>query len=211
MHEIDPLKTNRATSWKLYIDAPMPMVTIFKTFDITNLIQLKEKEYKLNMLLCYCILLAAQKTKEFYLLPVKHKMFQYDQLGISILVKNINQELNSCDVCCHSDLDTFNADYLQRVQQVKETCKDLELSDHMIIGTSSLIHHEIDGVINMYSGIFNNPFLIWGKYKTINDTTTLQISFQFHHVQMDGEEACQFLDEIQNQINNLCIKKSASV
>lgn len=73
----------------------------------------------------------------------------------------------------------------------------------MIIGTSSLIHHEIDGVINMYSGIFNNPFLIWGKYKTIDKTTTLRISFQFHHVQMDGYEACQFLDEIQNQINDL--------
>lgn len=203
MHEIDPLKTNRATSYKLYINAPMPMVTIFKTLDITKLIQLKEKGYKLNMLLCYCILSAAQKTKEFYLLPIDHKMFQYDQLGISILVKNKKQELNSCDVSYNDNLDAFNSDYLQRVQQVKETCKDLELPDHMIIGTSSLIHHEIDGVINMYSGIFNNPFLIWGKYKTIGKTTTLRISFQFHHVQMDGDEACQFLDEIQNQINDL--------
>lgn len=87
MHEIEPLKTNRATSYKLYINAPIPMVTIFKTFDITKLIQLKEKGYKLNMSLCYCILSAAQKTKEFYLLPIDHKMFQYDQLGISILVK----------------------------------------------------------------------------------------------------------------------------
>lgn len=65
MHEIDLLKTNRATSYKLYINAPMPMVTIFKTLDITKLIQLKEKGYKLNMSLCYCILSAAQKTKEF--------------------------------------------------------------------------------------------------------------------------------------------------
>lgn len=31
MREVDPRTTNRAESYELYIDAPMPMVTIFKT------------------------------------------------------------------------------------------------------------------------------------------------------------------------------------
>lgn len=29
----------------------------------------------------------------------------------------------------------------------------------------------------MYSGIYNNPFLIWGKYKEEGEKITLKISF----------------------------------
>ena len=43
MREVDPLQTTRAQSWKLYANAPMPMVTLFRTFDIKNLGRLKEK------------------------------------------------------------------------------------------------------------------------------------------------------------------------
>lgn len=56
----------------------------------------------------------------------------------------------------------------------------------MIVGTSALIRHELDGVVNMYSGIYHNPFLIWGRYRQEGSRFLLQISFQFHHVQMDG-------------------------
>ena len=39
MREVNPMDTDRAVSWQLYIDAPMPMVTIFKTLNITNLMK----------------------------------------------------------------------------------------------------------------------------------------------------------------------------
>ena len=35
----------------------------------------------------------------------------------------------------------------------------------MVIGTSALAEHGIDGVINMYYKFYNNFFLIWGKYR----------------------------------------------
>ena len=73
----------------------------------------------------------------------------------------------------------------------------------MIVGTSSLIKYDIDGVANMYSGIFNNPFMIWGRYRQTGGKTTLQVSFQFHHVQMDGMEACEFLEKVQERIFSL--------
>lgn len=53
----------------------------------------------------------------------------------------------------------------------------------------------------MYSGIYNNPFLIWGKYKEGGEKITLKISFQFHHVQMDGREACEFLKRLQEEVD----------
>lgn len=88
MREVNPMDTNRAVSWQMYIDAPMPMVTIFKTLDITRLMRLKESGYKLNMLLCFCILQAAAGTGEFRLLPVGKKMMEYDKIGINVIVAN---------------------------------------------------------------------------------------------------------------------------
>ena len=37
------------------------------------------------------------------------------------------------------------------------------------------------GAVGMNSGIFNNPFLIWGRYRRGLFRTTLPLSFQFHH------------------------------
>jgi len=206
MREIDPMSTNRAASWQLYIDAPMPMVTIFKTLDITNLMERKAAGYKLNMLLCYCIALAANETPEFRLLPVGKKMIVYDQIGVNVIVSNPNGGINSCDIPYAEKLDEFNRSYLELTEKVRHTCENFEINDSMIIGTSSLVKYDIDGVVNMYSGIFNNPFVIWGKYRTDHLKTTLQVSFQFHHVQMDGLEACAFLEELQKRINNLAEK-----
>lgn len=203
MREVNPMDTNRAVSWELYINAPMPMVTIFKTLDISNLIKLKSKGYKLNMLMCYCIAHAANDTDELRLLPVGKKMIEYDKIGVNVIVLNKNGGINSCDIPFKLDLKDFNCSYLTSTEQVYQTCEDFEIKDSMIVGTSSLVKYDIDGAINMYSGIFNNPFIIWGKYKQDGDITKLQISFQFHHVQMDGMEACEFLEKIQRCVFEL--------
>jgi chloramphenicol O-acetyltransferase type A len=46
---------------------------------------------------------------------------------------------------------------------------------------------------------------MWGKYRKRCFKTTLPISFQFHHVQMDGGDAARFLELLQKEINNLKI------
>ena len=208
MREVNPMDTDRAVSWQLYIDAPMPMVTIFKTLHITNLLRLKEKGYKLNMLLCFCIMQAARQTKEFRLLPVGKKMMEYDKIGVNVIVANEKGGINSCDIPMTDKLEEFNQLYVQLTEQVRRACTDHEITDHMMIGTSSLVKYDIDGAVNMYSGIFNNPFLIWGKYREETGGVKLPISFQFHHVQMDGMEACAFLENVQKCIRTLEIKES---
>ncbi len=203
MKEVDWKQTNRAVSYQLYINAPMPMVTIFKTLDITKLLFLKKQGYKLNMLMCYCIALAAKETKEFYLLPVGKKLYEYDQIGINVIVANKDGGINTCDIPYYDKLIDFNQAYLTLTSQVALTCQDYEISDTMIVGTSGLVKYEIDGIINMYSGIYNNPFMLWGKYQEDKESVKLKVSFQFHHVQMDGNEACAFLERLQEKINNL--------
>ncbi len=44
VQEINPKDTNRAKSFELCINAPMPMVTIFKTLDISRLMKLKKTD-----------------------------------------------------------------------------------------------------------------------------------------------------------------------
>ena len=81
------------------------------------------------------------------------------------------------------------------------TCKDQDLSlQCMVIGTSAIVDVELDGAIGMNSGIFNNPFLIWGKYRIDGPQALLTISFQFHHTQMDGKQAGCFLKKLEEAI-----------
>lgn len=85
--EVDPKDTTRAAAYALWMKAPNPMVTFFKTFDVTNLIKVSRKRsLKFNMLLDYCIGRAAVKVKEFYILPVGDKLIQYDTIAVNTIV-----------------------------------------------------------------------------------------------------------------------------
>ena len=203
--EIKPENTTRLMAYELWMKAPNPMMTFFKTLDITNLIKVsKRKGLKFNMLMNYCIGKAAVNIKEFYILPVGDKLMQYDTIAVNTIVKNKNGEVSSCDIVFTEQLETYNQQYLEYTSQVAQTCIDRDLSqDCMVIGTSAITVTELDGIIGMNSGIYNNPFLFWGKYRKKLFRYTLPISFQFHHTQMDGEHAGRFLDNLQKEINNL--------
>lgn len=199
--EIDPKQTKRVAAFDLWMHAPNPMVTFFKTLDVTPLVRLSRKHnLKFNMLLCWCIGKAASDVKEFYLLPVEEKLMQYDQIAVNTIVMNKDDEVSSCDVPFSDDLTQFNRDYLRLTKHVAESCENHDLMDSMVIGTSAITNVEIDGAVGMYSGIFNNPFLIWGKYRHRGFKTLLTISFQLHHTQMDGAHAGIFLEHLQSEI-----------
>lgn len=203
--EINPKDTTRAMAFDLWMSAPNPMVTIFKTLDITNLIRVsKRKNLKLNMLLDFCIGKAASGVKEFYMLPVGGKLMVYDAIAVNTIVKNRNDEVSSCDILFTDDLDRFNQDYLMYTSQTHSSRQDRDLSEGcMVIGTSCIVDTEIDGVVGMNSGIYHNPFLFWGKYRRKLFRYSLPVSFQFHHTQMDGAHAGRFLENLQTEINRL--------
>lgn len=203
--EIDPKDTTRAAAYELWMKAPNPMVTFFKTLDVTNLVKRsKKRNLKFNMLLDYCIGTAATQVKEFYLLPVGDKLMQYDTIAVNTIVKNKDNEVSSCDILYAGDLEKFNQEYLKYTEQTANTCQDRDLSaDSMVIGTSAIVDTELDGAVGMNSGIFNNPFIIWGKYRKKGFRYELPISFQFHHTQMDGAHAGRFLENLQNAINGM--------
>ena len=204
MQEINPAETTRTYAFEMWMKAPMPMVTLFRTIDVSTMRKVsKRKGLKFNMLMCWCIGKAACQMKEFYMLPVGDRLIRYDSIAVNTIVANKMGDVSSCDIPFCDDLAEFNHSYLRLTRQVAESCKNHDIADSMVIGTSALAQYEIDGTVGMYSGVFNNPFMIWGRYRKSWLKTSLTVSFQFHHTQMDGAHAARFLDLLQKEIYSM--------
>ncbi|MBR5200889.1 MAG: chloramphenicol acetyltransferase [Alistipes sp.] len=205
MREVNPKDTNRAKAFELWMRSPMPMVTMTKTFDITRLRRVaRSKGVKLNMLMCYAIGRAASDFGEFFLLPVGDKLMQFDHLAINTIVMTKSGGINTCDIPFTMDIHQFAADYLRLTDEVAANEEDYNLGDdYMVIGTSALTKCELDSVVNLYAGFYNNPFVVWGKYRNGWFRTTLPISFQFHHTQMDGPVSTGFLNRLQEVFDSI--------
>ena len=202
--EVNPQDTKRAEAFKLWMSSPMPMVTLTKTFDVSNLIRVSKRlGVKFNALLCWCIGKAATQTEEFYILPENGKLFQYDCIAVNVIVNNTTGGINSCDLPFTHDLKEFLHEYDDLTKKVASECRSAFLEDYMIVGTSAMIQTELDSIVNQYTDMFCNPMVMWGKYRKHWFKTTLPISFQFHHTQMDGAHAGKFLANLQNEINRL--------
>ena len=62
--EINPEETKRALAFEMWLNAPMPMVTLVKTMDVSRLARLSRKSgVKFNTLMCWCIGKAATATE----------------------------------------------------------------------------------------------------------------------------------------------------
>ena len=184
--------------------SPMPMVTLTKTFRVGNIIKASRRRgVKFNALLCWCIGKAASSIEEFYTLPEQGKLFKYDRIAINVIVKNSKSGINSCDIAYTDDVEQFAKEYNLLTTQVATQCKSSFIEDSMIVGTSAVIETELDCIVNQYTDKFCNPMIMWGRYRRNWFRTTLPISFQFHHVQMDGGHGANFLEELQQVINEL--------
>ena len=205
MREVNPKDTNRAKAFELWMRSPMPMVTMTKTFDITHLRRVaRRKGLKLNMLMCYAIGRAASEFGEFYLLPVGDKLMQFDHLAINTIVMTKSGDIATCDLPYTEDLHMFAEEYQRLTSSVAASNEEFNLGDdYMVIGTSALTKCELDSVVNLYAGFYNNPFVVWGKYRKGLFRTTLPISFQFHHTQMDGPVSTGFLNKLQEVFDSI--------
>jgi len=202
--EIKPQESNRAEAFGMWMTSPMPMVTLVKTLDVSRLVKVSKRTgVKFTALMCWCIGKAASQIAEFYTLPVDGKLYRYDMLAINVIVENSKGGISSCDIPYSDDIRQFNADYLELTNRVAVTSKSEFLDECIIVGTSALPQTELDCIVNQYSGVFNNPFLAWGKYRKRLFRTTLPVSFQFHHVQMDGGHAARFLRLLQDEVNKV--------
>ena len=199
--EINPKESPRAKAFEMWMKSPMPMVTLTKTFDVTPLRRLGSRRgIKFNMLLCWCIGRAASSIEEFFLLIEQGKLYRCDRLAVNVIVHDAQGGISNCDVPYSDDFSQFSADYERLTQLAATTSQSIADPEAAVVGTSAVVGTELDSIVNQYSGIYNNPFLAWGRYRRHWFKTTLPISFQFHHAQMDGCQAAQFLENLQQTV-----------
>ena len=204
IQEIDPKETKRLMAFEMWMKSPMPMVTVTKTFEVSHLAKTaKKRGINFTALMCFCICKAASQVEEFYMLPKGDKFLKYDSIGVDVIVKNVQGGLNFCDIPYNGDLNEFTEAYHTLSAKASSTSTHVLDEERMIIGTSALPSCEIDSVTNQYSAKWANPFLVWGKYRKGLFKTTLPVSLQFHHVQMNGGEACEFLNLLQEAIDEI--------
>ena len=202
--EITPQQSDRAEAFGLWMSSPMPMVTLVKTMDVTRAIKYgKRNNLGVNSIMCWCIGKAASKIKEFFILPEQGKLYSYSSLGINVIVKNADGGLSSCDIPYNENIKEFTENYLRLTQQATTENKNVVLKDSMIIGTSAMIQTELDCIVNQYNDKFCNAMVMWGKIRKGWIRRSLPISFQFHHVQMDGTQGALFLEYLQETIKSL--------
>ena len=202
--EINPQESNRAEAFRMWMSSPMPMVTLVKTLDVSRLVKVSKKSgMKFTVLMCWCVGKAASQVDEFYTLPINGKLYRYDRLAINVIVENSKGGISSCDIPFSDDIQQFSRNYLMFTEQAADECKSAFLEDRMVIGTSAMIQTELDCIINQYTDQFYNPMMMWGKYRKGLFKTTLPVSFQFHHVQMDGGQAARFLANLQKELNQV--------
>ena len=201
--EVNPNETSRAWAFQMWMKSLVPMVTLTKTFDVTPLCKMSNRKgLKFNKLLCWCMGRAASRIDEFYLLPKDGKLYKFDRLAINVIVDNAKGGISTCDVPYSDDFQQFSRDYDAITLECSTTCQEIADEEAMILGTSAVTGTELDSLVNQYNGIYNNPFLAWGRYRKHWFSVKLPISMQFHHAQMDGGHAARFLESLQQTIND---------
>ncbi len=206
--EITPHESHRAEAFALWMSSPMPMVTLTKSFDVSRIVRLSRRHgIKFNALLCWCIARAASEQEVFFTIPEGGKLYRYDELAINVIVKNSNAGINSCDIPYRANFNEFINNYNTLTAKCAKECKSSFLDGYMVVGTSAIIETEVDTIVNQYTDKFCNPMVMWGHYRKGWFRTTLPISFQFHHVQMDGGHAAHYLAMLQREIATLQIER----
>ena len=202
--EVDPKTTDRDEAWALFRDAPMPTFTIMATVDITNLLALKAKGYKLHMLMCYALGKAARATPQMEIVHFRDRLYKasLDELAVCTTVEDAGGRVRLCDVPFSDDLDEFSGRYLELTKRCHEECVSI-FDDHVPKVSVSMLRHPVDGVVNMYSPMFHGPFVAWGTYREEGGRFLLKVSLQIDHIEMDGSHVCAFIERIGDAIDGM--------
>lgn len=213
LKKIDPAQTSRKVAFEKFQHQGMPMLSLTKTFDVSNIIRLSKKtKHKFNIIINYLIAKAGSQIENFYFKidAFKNELYKGDKIIIDFVTKRKDENIAFCELVFNNDFNKFEKDYLTTQKYCYENNCDYYVTEKEkvggIIGTSTVPWTDLDCVVNQYVLDFPNPFLVIMKYQKKFFKYSLKISFHFHHLQMDGEHVCKFLELLQQEIKNFKIK-----
>lgn len=206
--KINPENSSRAFAYKNLSKALLPMVTFVKKIDVTRVKKLSKKSgHKLNCIFNYLIIKTAMEIPEFFLYidGTTNDLYKCDKLTLRFMSQKKNGFLALCVVPYAEDFLTFEKGYLDAVKDCYENNRDMIIEDSAVIGSSALPWTTLESAVNGCWENLTNPFVVMPKIEKKAFKYYMNISFQFHHLQMDGKHACDFLEKLQTNIKRFKI------
>lgn len=201
--KIDPKESSRAFAYQYLQESLLPTVTLIKRIDVTNIKKISKKTgHKFNCIINYLILKTAVEIPEFFLQidGKTNDLYKSDEISLNFMSKKKNGFLAYCGVLYKEDFFEFEKEYNSAVRYCYENNCDKIIEDSARIGSSTVPWTTLVGAVNGYWTNLTNPFLIFPKMEKKFFKFYINVSFQSHHLQMDGEQACKFLENFQNKI-----------
>ena len=201
--KIDTNTFDRKDMYARFMNYSDPIGTITATVDITKLVRLKRKGHKLNALLNYCILKAANRIKEFHYAQESDGLYYYDKITMMGVVfgKDGNLYLSCWDY--FDNFKDFEENYIKNNKEVYETNTPKTYKDTAVLSSSAFVQYPLDSaIINMGKEI-TFCFFTWGKYKKGYLRYKQTISLRFHHAFFDGGHIGTFFTYLQEEINKI--------
>lgn len=208
LEKINPEESSRALAYQYLNNQVLPTVTLIKRIDVTKIKKISKKTgHKFNCIINYLILKSAMNIPEFFLKidGTDNGLFKSDKICLSFMSKKKNGFLAYCGVEYAEDFLTFEKQYNLAVKYCYENNCDKFIEDSARIGTSTVPWTNLVGIINGYGPNFTNPFITLPKIEKKFFRYYINISFQSHHLQMDGEQACKYLENLEKNVKSFKI------
>ena len=204
---VDIEKSSRKNAYKKFIDATNPMMTMTGKVDITRLYKLSKKGHKLNSLLLYCLLKAAEKNENFYYELKGKELLKFDKLSTNLVIYGNDDNLYYISIPNTASYNEFEKLYDELVEKHQESCTHYVIEDSALLSTSAVVGYPFESIVCGHTEDFLSNFLAWGKYEKRWGKVNLNISLRFHHVLMDGREVAIFFSDLKQIIDNFKITK----
>lgn len=191
--------------YERFIKESNPAICVSGTFDITNLIKIKNKGHSLNALICYCLMQAGQNIEEYHYMIKEDGLYYYDAVKVNAVFKGKDESLCYGTIRYFDDFLEFEKEYIRVRQYCYDNCSHLDEDVGSMLSTSAVTNFPFESFSLATSDTFWDHFIMWGKYVKKMFKTKLTISLRFHHALIDGEHAGMFFNEFQKQVKELKI------
>lgn len=204
--KVDLEKFSGAKMYNRFIKEKTPSVCVTGCFDITNLMKYK-KEHKLNAMLCFCVLHAAQNVDAFHYSIKEDGLYYYKNAKVNAVINGDDGELYYVDYKYYKHFKNFEEEYNRVNEYCSKNCVHFSEDTGALIATSAVINYPFKSFSLGLSDTFWDNFLMWGKYVNENEKAKLSITLRFHHALIDGQRAGMFFNELQKQFDEFKIKE----
>jgi len=205
--KLDLSQWSRKNQFEFFKKYDNPFFNICSCLDVTELYKLcQQTKVSFSTALLFAAIDSANKIKEFRYRLKDDGVVDYDSIYAGSTILNDDETFNFCYFEYNSDFKAFHKNALLQIENNKTNSIEFDGRNHEL----NIIHFSTIPWISFTS--FSNPRnyktndsipkIVFGKYYETEGRKYLPISVEVHHALMDGLHLGQYLEKLQNALNN---------